>query len=67
MTKILPRDVAYRKQNGQGTRLYARMSDLALAIQQFNAAVRTATTNPRCPYTMIWIAGHEADYCWIKP
>jgi hypothetical protein len=66
-TQLREGDVAYRRRDGAGTRLYARMPGLGLAVQQYEAAVRSATTNPRCPFTMVWIVGLEHDYCWIKP
>lgn len=64
--QFLHGDVLYRCADIKGTRLYARVPTLALAIQQYEEAVRKATTNPRCPYTMVWIMGDEGDHTWIK-
>lgn len=65
-TRFEKGDVLYRCADGKGTRLYARMPTLSMAEQQYRSAVRQAQTNPRCPYTMIWVRGHEADFTWIK-
>lgn len=66
MSDIRNGDVAYRAADGKGTRLYARMPTHELNVQQYFSAVHKATTNPRCPYTMVWIVGWEDGYCWIK-
>ena len=64
--RILDGDVLYRCADGKGTRLYARMPDLEMAKQQYHSAVHKATTNPRCPYTMVWVRGHEDEFTWMK-
>jgi hypothetical protein len=65
-TPIWDGDVLYTRGEEQVSRLYARMPTLAFAVQQYNHAVRKATTNPRCPYTRVWIRGHEAEYSYTK-
>lgn len=65
-TRFLHGDVLYRCADGKGTRLYARTPTQAMAVQLYEEAVRQASTNPRCPYTMIWIMGDEPDHTWIK-
>ena len=56
-------DVLYRKADGKGTKLYARVPTLPLAIQQFKWAVQIAR---KAKYTMIWIAQHEREHTWIE-
>lgn len=53
--------VLYRKADGRGTRLYAWVPTLPMAVQQFQHAVKFAA---RAGYTLIWIEGHEGEHLW---